>query len=195
MTKRNKIIVGVAIGIGIILLLVLIWWLLRLRSSGGVTPGPVGGQQPQRIPVSSGVTQNTPASIQTGRADVDANLKTIGETFAERFGSYSNQGETVAIADIQPLVTPGMQKTASDMLAADIARLGDPSTYAGITTKATRVTITSFDGSFGQAEVLVTTQRQEFIGSPQNPTTRYQQLKLKLVQTGRGWRVDQAAWQ
>ena len=66
--------------------------------------------------------------------------------------------------------------------------------YQGVTTKALSYTMNLFDEKTGIAEMVVSTQRREMIGSPANTKTTNQDITLKFVKNDDIWLVDHAEW-
>ena len=194
MSKRTKIILGIIGGLVLILLLVILWlWLQRDQAS---TPTPAEEnvvERSNRLPVPSRTTvPGGSSSPVIGQPDIEATLLTVAKTFAERFGSYSNQGGFTNLEDLQSLMTLRMQSNLTD---AQNTQRGTETGYVGVTTAAISTNITAFDSSFGQATIEVTTQRRETKGTTNNPRVYYQTIILELIQSGDGWKVDEAVWQ
>jgi len=190
MTRKNKIIIIVAAILILLAISILIWWLL-VRNAGQTIDQPV--VEPKKLPAVT--NQNNVNAVIVQDAEVEANLKSVALIFAERFGSYSNQGSFANLDDLRDLMTIRMKGWIDTFIAEQKVSAGDSSSYSGITTKALGVNITEFDESIGRAEVIVSTQRQEAQGTTVNPRVYYQDMLLRLVKTGSGWKVDEAVWQ
>lgn len=113
----------------------------------------------------------------------------VARTFAEQFGSGSNQDNFSNIIAVQSLAT----KSYADYLRAQVAqgRLHNVTVpYHGYVTKALVITITNLTPT--AAAATVSTDRQETIGPK---TTEYHQdLQVQLVKTGTAWQVNTATW-
>ena len=198
MSRRNKIIVIVA-GVLLLLILFLVWWFLTNNRPSVIITNQSGfGQLPQKLPVDlptvSGADQPA-ASAPVQDQQVESALKAVAKTVTERFGSYSNQSNFENFEDLQSLMTVKMKNWVNDYALAEQVKLDQNQGYYGITTLAVSVKITSFDDSAGQADITVSTQRQESRGDTSNPRIFYQNLLLKLVKTQDSWQVDEASWQ
>ena len=193
MSRRNKIIIGAAIAVAVIVIGLLIWWWLTRVTPSGLTPGlntNAGLQIPANLP---GAAANLP-SVPDGpvkQADLEADLKATARIFAERFGSYSNESNYANFDTLADLVTPKL-KSELEAQKAGLAAAGN--VYRGITTKALAAEITTYDATLGQAEITVVTQRQEAEGSSSNLSVYYQSLNLKLSRNANAWKIDQAVW-
>ncbi len=191
MDRRTKVIIFIVIAIIVLGAIVgLLWWLIGPR--GGVVNVNESSFEPRRIPTSGLNNSNTSAEIK--EPQLEANLKAVANTFTERFGSYSNQGNFQNLEDLRDLMTVKMKGWTDNFIQQQKVAMGDDSIYYGITTKAISATIATFEASLGRAEVVVETQRQEAKGSTINPKVFYQKMQLKLVQTGEGWKVDEVNW-
>jgi len=194
MSRRNKIIIGVIVAIVVLLVAIFLWWWLiqRPKSQAGTLSNVNEGLQiPANLPT-QGTTLPAEPSGLVKQADVEADLKAIASTFAERYGSFSNEGNFVNLESLKDLMSPNMVATVDAMMAADTAA---GTIYHGITTKTMSVTILSYDATAGNAEAEVVAQRREAQGSTANPVVYYQNLKLALVKIDAGWKVDSANWQ
>ncbi|MDD5289946.1 MAG: hypothetical protein PHT40_01950 [Patescibacteria group bacterium] len=110
--------------------------------------------------------------------------------FAERFGSYSSQSNFENLLDLKMLMTERMQNWVDSLVVAGSA----PATvYYGLTTKALNTEIKNLDAT--SAEVLVSTQRQESVGSEVNSKVYYQDILISFVKEAGLWQVDEARWQ
>jgi len=194
MSRRNKIIIGAIVAIVIILVAIFLWWwFIQRPESQAVTSvnANQGLQIPANLPTQNAVLPAEPAG-PVKQADVEADLKAIASTFAERYGSFSNEGNFSNLESLKDLMSPSMITAVDAMIAADTATA---TTYHGITTKTISATILSYDAGTGNAEIETVTQRREAQGSTVNPIVYYQNLKLRLVKTVAGWKVDSANWE
>ena len=191
MTKRNKIIIISGAGILVIILIAfLIWLWLGPKSITSVfSPKEETGLQiPANLPSASSALPDTSASL-IKEPKVEANIKAIAVTFAERYGSFSNQSN---YANLDSLKDIASRKMINYLESVKV--LPEDNEYLGITTQALITQVLVFNDSTGRAEVKVTTKRQESSGSTINPQEYYQDLNLKLVKEDGFWKIDQADW-
>ncbi|MCL5794914.1 MAG: hypothetical protein M1338_00950 [Patescibacteria group bacterium] len=194
MTQRKKIIFITIAVIALLIIIFFLWWLLRPKPIVFVPPTNTDSViNPPKLPAAVSIT-NSPASVPIKEPKTEAALKTIALTFAERFGSFSNQSNFENLNNLRDLMTVKMRGWADNYIAEQRNNLSAETGYYGVTTQALSVIITSFDESLGRADAQVSTQRQESKGSTQNPRVYYQSLYLKMVKTDSGWKVDEAAW-
>lgn len=122
-------------------------------------------------------------------------LKRMAGSFAERFGSYSNQSDYGNIRDLKLFMSSNMKEWADKYIQESIAKNTNSDIYYGITTKAVSKTVQLFDEDGGRSEVLVKTQRRESTGSTANAVNFYQNIIVSFVKEKSVWKVDSAYWQ
>lgn len=194
MSNRNKIIIFSAVVVVLALLIIFISWLF-LRSQPTLPTPPVDPSEiniPVVLPQSSSVKKDEPA-VSPSVENLAANLKSTAASFAERFGSYSNQGNFNNINDLRGVMTLKMNAWADNYIANQQSVVDE--SYFGVTTIAVSTKIITLSEELGQADIVVSTQRQENKGSTVNPRVTYQDIEIELVNTGSGWKVDSAEWQ
>lgn len=195
MAKRKKVIIIIVLIIVLLIIFGLLFWFLRLRQQPGgqaiIDPSKI--YVPTTLPsASAGLPVNPEPVIE--EKDLETTLKAVASTFTERFGSYSNEGNFSNLDELRDLMTIRMRSwTENYKISQKVLLRGD--SFYGITTQALSVKIENFDESFGQANVLVKTQRQEMKGTTKNPLVFYQDLKMQLINSGDGWKVDEVKWQ
>lgn len=155
------------------------------------------------LPVSEEIGTTTPGDKpQTGNYNVaaEAPRKTTGEdlgqqamSFAERFGSFSNQSNYGNFTDLDIMMTSSM-KTWAEGYVSNLKGQETSNAYYGVTTKALTYEVKSFDDNAGRAEILVGTQRQE--GTEKETGASYvQNLSLSLVKVNGDWLFNEAYWE
>ena len=200
MTLRAKIILTLLIGIIAFLIIFAIVRIVSLgkgaQEGGGtppiVSPAPSSAPTPEPTPAPSPVPAPQPIPAPQ-RSAGEADLASIGMPFAERFGSYSNQSSFENLSDLLPFLTDDFKKWADGKIAEQLKRPYQP-IYKGITTKALSYSMKLFDDKAGIAEMTVSTQRREMVGSPANTKTYNQDIVLKFVKHDDIWLVDHAEW-
>ncbi|MEK7122505.1 MAG: hypothetical protein AAB855_01475 [Patescibacteria group bacterium] len=114
--------------------------------------------------------------------------------FVERFGSYSNQGNYENLTDLLPFMSSKMQGWAEKQIKEQTEKPFQE-LYRGVTTKALSYTTTRYEPQQGFAEMRVSTQRRELIGSTVNARVYNQDVVVSLVKDDGAWVVDSAFWQ
>ncbi|MDX9892791.1 MAG: hypothetical protein RB292_00040 [Patescibacteria group bacterium] len=195
MSRRNKIIIGLAVLVLILLLLVLVWWLWRAEPVITVPTDTIevreGIQVPANLPTAS-LPIGDEADRNIDPTDQAAVMKAVAMTFAERFGSYSNETDFLNFDDLRDIMTVRMRAWVENYKAQNPLDKGD--NYFGINTKALSIEVVEYDVQTGQAEVTVGTQRMEAKSSTVNPRVYYQNIRVNLVNSESGWKVDAAEW-
>ncbi len=122
---------------------------------------------------------------------INANdLGKIAMAFSGRLGSFSNQSGYTNISDLKVLMTKSMQDWSSTYIARLTKEYQNQGAFYGIKTHALLFSVDSFSPKKGQAEIMVTTQRQ-VTGSAQP----YQQkIKINFLKVNGRWLVDGAYW-
>lgn len=121
-------------------------------------------------------------------------LRKMALSFAERFGSYSNQSNYGNVEDLKILMTPKMQDWADSYVADLKSQHKDNSTYYGITSIAISGEVKKFDDQAGVAEIMVSTQRREVVGSGE-PKVFSQNVLIAFEKINNEWKAGSATWQ
>lgn len=127
-------------------------------------------------------------------AKAGAEVISLVVPFVDRFGSYSNQGTFENLSDLLLFMSPSMRLWAEKQIAEQTEKPFQE-LYRGVTTKALSYTLSSYEPEQGRAEMLVSTQRRELIGSTVNARVYNQDIVVKLVKDDGAWVVDSAFWQ
>lgn len=125
----------------------------------------------------------------------EVNLKSFARSFAERFGSYSNDANFDNIEHLLPYMSERMKKWAQRYLDEQRQKKVDQSVYYGMTTRTMSVKEVNYNPEQGTAEFLVTTQRNESTGTSSNARIFYQDLQIKFIKEQSVWKVNEAWWQ
>ena len=192
--RRFFIIIGAVIVIALVVFL--FWWLFVRQPSQNLPAGNTNGNGnfSDQLPVSKPIIVEPKNQSPVSQPDVEATMKTVARTFAERFGSFSSETNFSSLEDARSLMTQKMYTSAKSYIASQLAKY-QAGSYYGITTVALSAKITAYDAGAGQATAVVSTQRREAKISTANPRIFYQTLHLTLVSNQGGWQVDQASWQ
>jgi hypothetical protein len=136
------------------------------------------------------ITNTTPTTTEFS----EASLKSIARSFAERFGTYSNQNNFENIEHLIPYMTERMKQWATNYLEEKRANPVYAGIYHGITTRSLSIETVSYDTSTGTAEFMIKTQRRESTGSTSNSQLTYQDIQIKFRRDQGIWKVDEAWW-
>jgi type II secretory pathway component PulM len=197
MSRKTKILIVV---IGLTMLLALFYWLFIRpqypEASKRETPAANVNALPESPVAIPSANQNAASETKIPDADkLKTDLSRMASAFAERFGSYSNQGDFENILDLKPIMTEEMQQWADDFIERNRSAMGDTSVYSGVTAKAISMSITSLNEGVGQATIIVGVQKIENSGTlTGNEKVSYQDMELNFKKVGEEWRVDEAIW-
>lgn len=192
MNTRKKIIIAfILIGLVVLLAVGLIWWLLRPEPAG-LPETPLADVNQPRQEILDQIAQLPMPSTERLEAEQQypLDLKQQAFLFAERYGSYSNQGGYKNLADLKSLMTSKMINQVDDFTTETRLSSGD---YEGYDTRA--LTSEFLEFSETRAKVSVSTQRFHYQGDSANPEIFYQDLTLYLVKAGNDWKIDEAYWE
>jgi len=206
--KRKKVIWLLLILLLLLIIAAIIYLLLFYYkiSPAGVTNNNGNLNQPVIPKATTPVTFNQPnpevmAEVQglNPTAAVNTSEKKgatfIATSFAERFGSYSNQSNYKNLDELDSFVTDSMRKWLATYKEQLRKQNPDINTYYALETKAISTDVKSIDEKLGQGEIIVKTQRQEFKNTINNPRVFYQDLLLKMLKVDDQWKVNGAYWQ
>lgn len=205
MSGRGKLIVVLLVLLLIVLLAYFLW--KRVAAPVQIPVAPVedirSGQpaaQPGTLPTISrtsdagilaDIVGTQPAAAPAASTQSAAGL--FAASFAERFGSYSNQGNFENIDELKIQMTDAVQRWA-DGYKQQLRQQHGFDSYYGVETKALSTTVTAQDADGMSATVIVKTQRQEFTGTDA-ARVFYQDMRLELATQAGEWRVSGVYWQ
>lgn len=195
MDKRKIILISVAILLVIIILL-LIWWFFIPDTTDDVPPADLTNTN-MGLPLSQRLDELPPTDPD--RAEQNENyplgLKQLALSFAERFGSYSDDEPYKNLLDLKTLMTSKMRQEIDQTISDLEANSSDDGLYEGYETQALNSQLLSYDSI--SAEILIQTRRihyRERDATVSNDTFS-QDLWLKAVKVNNEWKIDDANWQ
>ncbi|MEA3249556.1 MAG: hypothetical protein U9Q03_04325 [Patescibacteria group bacterium] len=205
MESRNKKILGVVITVIVLFLLLLLVWISTQQTGpGDIT---ITNTAPDR-PADTGILNTTfgagverPVLEAIGPAeptsdpeapDPRSNLKRLAHSFAERYGSFSNQGDFENLKELRAFMTDSMVKEVDAYIAEASARGSGTPAYVGMTTRALSSAMERIDEGSGTASIRVNTQRQETTSA--GTRVFYQEITIDFIRSGEIWEVDSAEW-
>jgi len=195
MSRKQKILIVI---IGVLIILALFYWLFLRESFSPQSETPktnvnVIALPPVTLPNSAIVSATVPEA--TAEEKLRSSVSRLAAAFAERYGSYSNQGNFENLLDLESLMTEKLWNATENFIQQNETPAGDSAAYFGVTTKAISVNIASIDEAAGTAQITVGTQRRESSGSmADNSAIKYENLELTLWKVNGEWKVDAAKW-
>jgi hypothetical protein len=119
-------------------------------------------------------------------------IRRLASSFAERFGTFSNQANFENITDLYPVMTSRFRAIQERFVEKTRSQSLPSKGYSGITTQVVLAEVPEIQTFEGRVRVLVKTQREE--EKEGKIATRYQDLELKLENQAGEWKVDEAVW-
>jgi hypothetical protein len=173
----------------LVLIVLLVWMLISLFSSD---ESDVATTEPTTN--TTVVQEVEPVSVideqRKQTREQSAGISALAKTFAERYGSYSNESRFSNLRDLLPLMTSSFAKSTQAVIDSSET----PATYYGVTSRVVTVEVLSLDEEVGTASFELTLQREEAVGSPRDISVSYQKLHLDFEQEDRIWKVASASW-
>jgi hypothetical protein len=200
---NRKYIGGLFIVLGLIILALIIFFIFFYDFGQGPQPTPQAGDNKNTLQTSPDQKKTPAASAQMeaakktviSRKDMkESDLKRLASSFAERFGTYSNQSDMSNINDLKIFMSQKMQLWADNYIEEQRKKV-TPEIYYGITTKAVVGEVKDFSNNEEKAQVLVRTQRKESTGSTNNFSYLQEDLLINFVKENGAWKIDSAFWQ
>ncbi|HAM88296.1 MAG: hypothetical protein US83_C0005G0089 [Candidatus Falkowbacteria bacterium GW2011_GWC2_38_22] len=139
---------------------------------------------------------NSNSGVVSEKTVSDKNdLSRIAISFAERFGTYSNQSNFGNITGLKIFMSRNMKKWSDEYIANQKKNNIDTSIYYGITTKAATTELQEYDDDLGVANILVITRRREATGTMNNLSNVFtQNVLVDFVKEDGSWKIDKASW-
>lgn len=198
MTRRTKIVIIVFIIAIFFMALVALAPLLKKQESQNLNnENPLANTNAPRqgggFPDNTNVDIDTRVTILTKEPASQSVLVAIAMTFAEKFGSFSSQGNFENISDAKFYMTERMKLWSDEYVKKN--KNASDSPFYGITTRALKAEILTLSDDESQAQLLVTTQQEEFTGSiSSRGKIMYKRLLLDFVKVESEWKVDAVEW-
>jgi hypothetical protein len=195
MTPRTRAILVIGLGLALLLILIgVIVFLLNSRKPTA-TPAAVTPTATSTTPISAPIPLapnplNPPSAAVTEGRTAAAQM---AELFAERYGSYSNQGDFQNLRDLLPVMTDGYRAKTEAYLAT--AAAADLANYQGVTSLKISTQVHNYDESGGNAVIAVNLQQQKSGVASGTQAVSYRSLSMELKKVGDSWKVDSATWE
>jgi len=191
MTPRRR--AALIVGLVLILVAIAIFVILTLRKTVAPPSAPPADDVAPVITEEPAVAQPTfqnPFIVQAPSTPGRTASRQMAELFAERYGSYSNQGDYQNLRDLLPVMTARYRQETEAYLQTAEAATGQP--YVGVTSVKISTDVRSITDD--DAVIAVTLQQAKTTGTDA-PVLGYRTLRMELKLVGSDWRVDKAAWE
>lgn len=150
--------------------------------------GVSGEIEAPAIPSGLEVEEEEPEQIIEGRT---ASLQ-MAELFAERYGSYSNQGDYQNLQDLLPVMTSSYRSKTEDFLES-VAGSPPAESYEGYTATKVSSEELAYNEAAGTATYEIVLQQLKVTDGGESQI-EYPVLQLRLKKLGDEWKVDKADW-
>lgn len=116
----------------------------------------------------------------------------MAELFAERYGSYSNQGNYQNLRDLLPVMTVSYRSETEDFLDS-ISAAPPAEIYEGYTSVKVASEERAFDDNAGTARYDISLQQVKVVGAGE-PEVLYPVLRVSLKKIGENWKIAGSEW-
>ncbi|MFA5854661.1 MAG: hypothetical protein WC866_06340 [Patescibacteria group bacterium] len=193
MTPRRRAILIITLAVLLLGVIIVAVILVTRALPKKTTPIPVGQDTSVPTPeqeAAASIIKNplVPAVTQPVGRTAAAQM---GELFAERYGSYSNQGDFQNLRDLLPVMTAKYRLQTETSLAAAKPQQGQ--TFEGVTSVKISSEVRTYNEAGGTAVVAVTLQQEKVSGT--STVVGYRTLRMELKKVGEDWRVDSSRWE
>lgn len=117
-------------------------------------------------------------------------LRVAARDFAERYGSYSSDGNSANLEALLPVMSDSFRSQTETVIAKN--RALPPGGFVGVTTRALSARPSGTISADAPARVIVSTQRTENSGG--KITVSYRDLELTFRYIQGVWKADGAVW-
>lgn len=190
MTPRRRAILIVGLAAALIAVLIAAAIMLSRATSAPATP-PSEAEAPSDVlppPAPTPAFEN-PLIPRAPVTDERTESRQVAELFAERYGSYSNQGDYRNLRDLLPVMTDRYRAETTAFLEGAGTTAGQP--YEGVTSR--KVSTSVRESGAASAVVAVTLQQERTTSA--GTSVGYRTLRMELRKIGDAWLVDRAAWE
>lgn len=197
MSRRNKILIIIIIILVLIIVAITVIAPLLQRNvniSNTIDTNANGNINYGGLNISTNIAFPAPtANVITKIPSSQSVLEAIARTFAEKFGSFSTQGNNENIRDTEYYMTADMKEWAEKYIKESQNKKN--AEFYGVTTRALKAEIVALNDEETQAQIVVTAQREETRGSASGrKNIMYQKLVLDFLKVDENWKVNAAEW-
>jgi len=192
MTPRRRALL--IVGLILILIGIIIFAVMLLRNAMAPPPAVLAPVEPDLTQIAESPPAPSdfvnPLIVPAEAVSGSTASRQMAELFAERYGSYSNQGEYENLRDLLPIMTARYRRSTETFLKTAEAVPGQP--FEGVTSKKVSTQIRDLDED--SAVIAVALQQERTSGSAA-PAIGYRTLRMELQLVGSDWRVDASSWE
>lgn len=190
MTRRNKFIAIIVVGLLVILAIVLVF-VMQERGDDPVI------DDSETAPVATiDVPEEKKEIIKKEALSEDEKMasaiKPVAIAFVERFGTFTNHSDFISIQDLSPIMTETMTSWVETVYIPQLTKSHDPKGFFYRVTATAPVVLINEETESG-ARVTVTAERTEKKGDSEQ-VTFLQDIELELVKINEEWLINGAFW-
>lgn len=189
MPLRTKVILIIIAGLALIAAMI-IWFVMSEKQ---LSPKTDETAAPPKVSAPAAGSAAPAPAVVSEKEKKAVSVKALATSFAERFGSFSNQGDYINFNDLLPYMTPGMAKWVQETYIPKLKMEHSPDGfYYQILTLAPITQI--LEENEAKIKINVNTQRNEKLADAKERSF-LQDLLIIFVKSGENWLVDSAYWQ
>ncbi len=203
-TQQSRRNIGIImIVFGLIIIALIVFFIIREPNEVEENPiinNPIEGEQPieqEGTTTPSDMPRNYQEYDISKEKDHEFNAFDLGkmsDSFAERFGSFTNQSQYENFTDLKMFMTDSFANWVDGYVEDLIEQSPKNQYFYGISTTALSHKIEKFNEEAGEATVIINTQRKETTIEGDNESF-LQKLELNFEKVNDEWLVDSAYWE
>lgn len=203
MTQAGRQRVGIGLIILGLLLIIIIVYFAFFKKSTSIIEKPIDLEK--QTPNIEELVNTTPSDIPRDNIKYDiskeeehlfnaTDLEKRAKSFAERFGSYSNQSDYSNFTELEIFMTKDFIDWTKTYVTELKGIVPDFSSYYGISTQALTANVLEFDKTKDTAKVYILTERSESTEDGLGTESYRQGITLNFMKINKDWLVDAAYW-
>ncbi len=185
--RRNRILLIGGIILLVLIIIFLIWWFWPRGSKPTVAPSENINRTTQ---LPGGNSVNAPV-IASPVLEEQKDAVRLARLFAERFGTFTSQGQFEGVLTLVPVSTPSLQGWLIGHYIPDLRTKYPATSYVGQTTQVLGVASQTIDAK--NATVVLHTQ-VSITQTGKAAVVTNPDMKLVLINGDTGWLVDNVTW-
>lgn len=204
LSQKNRKNIGISmIVLGLLLIALIVYFIIMQPNNNNVNIVEPVENEIEIAKQIEGTT--TPSNIPRNYQEYDISqedehifnsmdLGKLADSFAERFGSFTNQSQYENFTDLEMFMTESFSDWTKNYVKKLEEESPDNKYFYGISTTALYHELVKFDDEDGVGVVIVNTERKETDMTGSSDSYR-QELELNFVKVGDEWLVDSAYWE
>lgn len=147
----------------------------------------------KKVELPKGEAEKVVVPPPTDNQKIASAVKNVAFSFAERFGTFTNQSNYENFKDLNSVLTASAQTWLSNVYLPELRKLHDPEGffYRIITQSRTAEFLEQTDSA---VKIKIKTEREETIGDSETKIFN-QDLIIELVKANDNWMINGVYWQ